>query len=63
MAAAAIGTAAGAGYIFGAVVTTAVVVAALYLLREARNRFLARFAADSGVLKVAFSDIGAAWAR
>ena len=56
--AAAIGTAAGAGYIFGAVVTTAVVVAALYLLREARNRFLARFAADSGVLKVAFSDIG-----
>ena len=57
-AAAAIGTAAGAGYIFGAVVTTAVVVAALYLLREVRNRFLARFAADSGVLKVAFSDIG-----
>ena len=57
-AAAAIGTAAGAGYIFGAVVTTAVVVAALYLLREARNRFLARFAADSGVLKVVFSDIG-----
>jgi ACT domain-containing protein len=35
-----------------------VVVAVLYLLREVRNRFLARFAADSGVLQVAFSDLG-----
>jgi putative Mg2+ transporter-C (MgtC) family protein len=55
---AAIGTAVGAGYIFGAVATTVVVVAVLYLLREVRNLFLARFATDTGVLNVAFSDIG-----
>jgi putative Mg2+ transporter-C (MgtC) family protein len=55
---AAIGTAAGAGYFFGAVATTVVVVTVLYLLREVRNRFLARFATDSGVLNVAFSDLG-----
>lgn len=62
-AAAAIGTAVGAGYIFGAVATTVVVVAVLYLLREVRNLFLARFSTDFGVLKVAFSDLGGSIGR
>ena len=57
-AAAAIGMAAGAGYYFGAVATTVVVVAALYLLREVRNVLLARFGQDVGVLTVAFSETG-----
>jgi putative Mg2+ transporter-C (MgtC) family protein len=56
--AAAIGTAVGAGYLFGAAATTAVVIAALYLLREVRNRLLARFRTNFGVLKIAFSDVG-----
>ena len=59
-AAAAIGMAAGAGYYFGAVATTVVVVAALYLLREVRNRLLARFRTEFGMLNVAFSDAGSA---
>jgi putative Mg2+ transporter-C (MgtC) family protein len=57
-AAAAIGTAVGAGYLFGAAATAVVVIAALYLLREVRNRLLARFRTEFGVLKIAFSDPG-----
>ena len=56
--AAAIGTAVGAGYLFGAAATAVVVIAALYLLREVRNRLLARFRTEFGVLKIAFSDTG-----
>ena len=51
-AAASIGTAVGAGYLFGAAATAVVVVAALYLLREVRNRLLARFRTEFGVLKI-----------
>ena len=57
-AAAAIGMAAGAGYYFGAVATTVVVVAVLYLLREVRNLLLARFRTDFGVISVDFSETG-----
>jgi putative Mg2+ transporter-C (MgtC) family protein len=57
-AAAAIGMAAGAGYYFGAVATTVVVVAVLYLLREVRNLLLARFRTDFGVISVDFSGTG-----
>jgi putative Mg2+ transporter-C (MgtC) family protein len=57
-AAAAIGMAVGAGYYFGAVATTAVVIIALYALREVRNRLVARFTTDLGILEVAFSDTG-----
>jgi putative Mg2+ transporter-C (MgtC) family protein len=56
---AAIGTAVGAGFIFGAVATTVVVVAALYLLHEVHNLVLARFRTEFGVLTIAFSDTGA----
>ncbi len=55
-AAAAIGMAAGAGYYFGALATTVVVIAALYLLREFRNRFLSRFRTDTATMKIGFSD-------
>ncbi len=56
--AAAIGTAVGAGYLFGAAATAVVVIAALYLLRGVRNRLLARFRTEFGVLKLAFSGTG-----
>ena len=57
-AAAAIGMAVGAGYYFGAAATTAVVIVALFALRELRNRLVARFTTDFGVMNVAFSDAG-----
>ena len=57
-AAAAIGMAVGAGYYFGAAATTAVVIVALFALRELRNRLVARFTTDFGVMNVAFSDTG-----
>jgi putative Mg2+ transporter-C (MgtC) family protein len=57
-AAAAIGMAVGAGYYFGAAATTIIVIAALYLLREARNRLLPRLRTEFGILNVAFSDMG-----
>jgi len=57
-AAAAIGMAVGAGYYFGAAATTIIVIAALYLLREVRNRLLPRLRTDFGVLNVVFSDMG-----
>jgi putative Mg2+ transporter-C (MgtC) family protein len=57
-AAAAIGMAVGAGYYFGAAATTIIVIAALYLLREVRNRLLPRLRTEFGVLNVAFSDMG-----
>jgi putative Mg2+ transporter-C (MgtC) family protein len=57
-AAAAIGMAVGAGYYFGAVATTVVVIIALHALRELRNHLFARFTADFGILRVAFSDVG-----
>ncbi len=55
---AAIGTAVGAGYVFGAAATTVAVLAVLYLLRGVRNALLARFRTDFGVLSVAFSGSG-----
>src|SRR5215217_6127859 len=57
-AAAAIGMAVGAGYYFGAAATTIIFIAALYLLREVRNRLLPRLRTEFGVLNVAFSDMG-----
>ncbi len=57
-AAAAIGMAVGAGYYFGAAATTIIVIVALYVLREVRNRLLPRLRTEFGVLNVAFSDMG-----
>ena len=57
-AAAAIGMAVGAGYYFGAAATTIIVIAALYLLREVRNRLLPRLRTEFGVLNVTFADTG-----
>ena len=57
-AAAAIGMAVGAGYYFGAVATTGVVIVALFALRELRNRLLPRLRTVLGSLDVAFSDAG-----
>ena len=56
--AAAIGMAVGAGYYFGAVATTVVVIVALYALRELRNLLISRLGMDVGVMKIAFSDTG-----
>ena len=57
-AAAAIGMAAGAGYYFGAVATTVVVVAVLFVLRVVRNALFARFRTEFGVITVGFSNVG-----
>ncbi len=57
-AAAAIGMAVGAGYYFGAAATTIIVIVALYVLREVRNRLLPRLRTDFGVMNVTFSDMG-----
>jgi putative Mg2+ transporter-C (MgtC) family protein len=57
-AAAAIGMAVGAGYYFGAVATTVVVIVALYALRELRNRLLSRLGTDVGVMNIDFSETG-----
>ncbi len=57
-AAAAIGMAVGAGYYFGAAATTIIVIVALYLLREVRNRLLPRLRTEFGVLNVAFAGTG-----
>ncbi|CAA9477383.1 MAG: Mg(2+)-transport-ATPase-associated protein MgtC [uncultured Rubrobacteraceae bacterium] len=57
--AAAIGLACGAGYYFGAAATTAVVIAALYLLRGVRLYVVSRFRTAFGVLSVHFADEGA----
>ncbi len=57
-AAAAIGLASGAGYYFGAAATTAVVLAALYLLRGVRVYVVSRFRTAFGVLNVHFADAG-----
>ena len=56
-AAAAIGMAVGAGYYFGAAATTIIVIVALYVLREVRNRLLPRLRTDFGVMNVTFSDM------
>ena len=48
----------GAGYYFGAAATTIIVIAALYLLREVRNRLLPRLRTDFGVLNVTFAGAG-----
>lgn len=56
--AAAIGMAAGAGFYFGAVATTAVVLATLYLLRGVRMFVVSRFSTSFGVLGVDFTDAG-----
>lgn len=53
---AAIGMAVGAGYLFGAVATTAVVLAALYLLRKFRSRIISRYRTNFCVLKVVFTE-------
>ena len=55
---AAIGMAAGAGYYFGAVATTVVVVLSLYLLRKVRARVIQRFQTSFAVLNVVFSEAG-----
>jgi len=55
-AAAAIGLASGAGFYFGGAATTAVVLAALYLLRGVRAYFVSRFRTAFGVLWVHFAD-------
>lgn len=62
-AAAAIGMAAGAGFYFGAAATTAVVLAALYLLRGVRIYVVSRFRTAFGVLTVHFTDAGAEISR
>lgn len=56
--AAAIGMAAGAGYYFGAVATTVVVLATLYLLRGLRISIVSRFSTDFGVLSIGFEGTG-----
>lgn len=53
---AAIGMAVGAGYLFGAVATTAVVLTALYLLRGVRTYVVSRYQTGFGVLSVTFGD-------
>lgn len=53
---AAIGMAVGAGYLFGAAATTAVVLAALYLLRSVRSFVVSRYGTGLAVLDVAFGD-------
>jgi putative Mg2+ transporter-C (MgtC) family protein len=53
---AAIGMAVGAGYVFGAVTTTIVVLAALYLLRGVRSYVVSRYGTGFGVLSVTFGD-------
>ncbi|MDP8940818.1 MAG: MgtC/SapB family protein [Actinomycetota bacterium] len=55
---AAIGMAVGAGYYFGAVATTVVVIVALYLLRKLQSIIVPRFRTDFGVLQVTFGDAG-----
>ncbi|WP_143528734.1 MgtC/SapB family protein [Rubrobacter xylanophilus] len=55
-AAAAVGTAAGAGYFFGAAATTAIVLAALYLLREFRAWVVARRGMEFGLLQVTLEE-------
>lgn len=55
-AATAIGMAVGAGYLFGAAATTAVVLAALYLLRGVRSFVVSRYRTGFGVLSVTFGD-------
>lgn len=56
--AAAIGMAAGAGYYFGAVATTVIVLATLYLLRGLRISIVSRFSTDFGVLSIGFEGTG-----
>jgi putative Mg2+ transporter-C (MgtC) family protein len=58
-AAAAIGLASGAGYYFGAAATTAIVLAALYLLRGVRVYVVSRFRTTFAVLRLHFNDAGA----
>lgn len=62
-AAAAIGLASGAGFYFGAAATTAVVLAALYLLRGVRVYVVSRFRNTFGVLGIHFTDAGAEISR
>jgi putative Mg2+ transporter-C (MgtC) family protein len=56
--AAAIGMAAGAGFYFGAVATTAVVLATLYLLRSVRVFVASRFGTQFGVLGIELGGSG-----
>lgn len=56
--AAAIGMAAGAGFYFGAVATTAVVLATLYLLRGVRMFVVSRFGTQFGVLGIDLESSG-----
>lgn len=55
---AAIGTAAGAGYYFGAAAATAVAILALVFLRELRRRLVSRVRTGFAVLTVTFTDPG-----
>ncbi len=56
--AAAIGMASGAGYLFGAALTTLVVLLALHLLRVFRGRVIERFRVELGNLTIVFEDSG-----
>lgn len=55
-AAAAVGLAAGAGYLFGAASTTAVVIATLFALRYFRGTVIERFRLDSASFSFSLSD-------
>lgn len=57
-AAAAVGTAVGAGYYLGAVAATVVALLTLYGLRAFRSRMVSRFRTEFGVLGVTFQDAG-----
>lgn len=56
---AAIGMAVGAGYYLGAGATTAIVIAALYLLRKVRSLLVPRLRTEFGVLDLTLSEAGA----
>ncbi len=55
---AAIGVAAGAGYLFGAAATTTIVLLSLYLLRKVRALIIPRLRTDYGILSVTFEGPG-----
>lgn len=57
-AAAAIGVAVGAGFLFGAVSTTVVVLLSLYLLRKVRAIIVPRLRTDYGVMNLTFEGAG-----
>lgn len=57
-AAAAIGVAVGAGYLFGAVATTFIVLISLYLLRKVRAIVVPRLRTDYSIISLTFEEAG-----